>query len=226
MRRLGVILLFLLCYTFAFAQTDVGLTMGISPWNITHKNLSVSKPISLSYSGGLTLEQILFESQIGFLTGIEYSYCPKGVSYLDLTDQQDIWAGVVASKLNERYIDVAHHELAVPIMMVFYYNAIRSGLGVEFNKYYFPDARQNNKLVGYNDWGLRCFTGTRFSKFVALKIGYYYGLNKVFQFNYTPGSGKATYFTGTMQQLEVSLTFSLFNNMGKDSGYMIQPMEN
>jgi hypothetical protein len=224
MIRIGFLLLLMVCCQFVFSQTDVGIKVGVAPWNINHQNKSISKPISLNYSAGLAFEQIVNKSPFGVYTGIEYSYCRMGTPYIDLTDERDLMAGVIVAQVNERFINVAHQEIAVPLLFVFYYNALRTGVGVEYNRYFFPEPSSANNYLDYNDWGLRFVTGTRFSKYVAFSIGYYYGMNKPFQLVTASESGKSPLFSGNMQQIEASLTFSLFNTMERESGYMIQPL--
>ncbi len=214
----------MVCCQYVFAQTDIGLKLGVSPWNINHQNKSISKPISLSYTGGLAFEQILNKSPFGVYSAIDYSYSPAGTSYIDLTDERDLMAGVIVRQINERYVNVAHHEIAVPLMFVYYYNALRTGIGVEYNRYYFPEPSTENKYLVYNDWGFRFVAGTRFSKYVAFSLGYYYGMKKTFQLVTSSDSGKSSLFSGNMQQIEASLTFSLFNSMDRESGYMMQPL--
>lgn len=167
------------CVFPLFAQTDIGIKLGASPWNINHDNKLISKPVSVASNGALLFEQVLFKRPVALLTGFEYTYAPQGNEYIDLSDKQDIVAGIVTDQFNSRYLKVVHHEISVPLMFVFYHKPLRTGIGIELNHYYFPKKVTGN-FSQFNDYGLKLFTGARFSRTVSFSIGYFYGLKDVF----------------------------------------------
>lgn len=211
-RRISIFSIAMLWSVLLFSQTGVSLKFGTSPWHLVHQFKDLSSPISLSYSGGLNVEHVLFNS-VGIATGIDYAYAKPGTKYVDLSDQQNLMAVLFEEQINQRYIEVVHHEISVPFLFVFYHNGFRTGIGASYHKYLFDNNLSGDKYERLSDYGLNFCTGARLSKRIILSMGYYYGLNKMLDLNAVSESGAETAnLSGNMQQLQVHLAISLFNN--------------
>ena len=217
--RKGLFLLLIILTTQTFAQTGVSLKLGVTPWHFVHDFDDLSSPMSLEYSGGINVEQVLFNSSVGVMTGIGYAYSPPGMKYKDLTDQQNPVAVIYEEEINKKYIQVTHHEVTIPLLFVFYNNGFRTGIGGYYSQYFFANNLNDNKYEQLSDYGLKACTGARISKRVIFTIGYYYGLKQSLQISRIP---QRSPLSGNMQKLEVHLAISLFNNLN-DSKYFLVP---
>lgn len=211
--RKGFFFILILLVLQSYSQTGISLKLGASPWHFVDQFDDLSSPISLGYSGGLNVEQILFNSNVGISSGIEYLYAKPGVKYVDLSDQENALAVIYEKGMNDKFINVVHHEVTVPLLFVFYNNGFRTGIGASISRYYFENTSQSPKFNIFNDYGLTANLGARLSKRLIFSIGYYYGLKKVVNLSalVDQNSGGAP-LVANMQQLKISLGFSLFNN--------------
>lgn len=211
--RKGFVLLFIVLASHCYSQTGVSFSLGAAPWHFVDKFDDLSNPMSLSYTGGINVERVLKNSSVGVMAGLHYAYSPPGTHYADLTDQQNTLAVIFEKEVNERYIDVVHHEICLPVMFIIYHNGLRTGIGASARQYFFNNNLNGNSFERINDFGLNACTGARLSKRVIFSIGYYYGLKKVLDLSAAPEPNAATTsIKGNMQQLQVHLSISLFNN--------------
>jgi len=222
MNRFAFLMIYLLLITTTgFSQTDISIKIGATPWHINHDFDDLTKPYSLSYTTGLNIEQAIPNSGIAFQTGIEYTYSQPGTNYIDRTDNENLLAVLYQQSINERYINRTHHEFVVPLMFVLYANDMRIGLGGSYRRYQFGDFDFSGILNAEEDYGLNASVGARFSKRVAFSIGYYYGLKPFVNLTVLPDSGvEGPQLNGTMQQISVSLSFSLFNKLTHNRYYL------
>jgi len=206
-----------LCYS----QTDLSVNFGVSPWHFVDQFDDLSNPISLGFSGGINVEQILFKRSVGIMTGVEYMHAKPGTKYTDLSDKENFLAEVYEMEVNQNFIGVKHHEFTVPLHFVFYHNGLRTGIGASYSHYFFENSSKLTKYRIYNDYGLTAFTGARLSKRLIFSIGYYYGLKNIIQLNANPSVHDVEKnLNAKMQQIKIHLSFSMFNNM-TDSQYFI-----
>lgn len=211
--RKGLFFVFILLATQCYSQTGVSFSLGVGAWHFVDKFDDLSNPVSLEYTGGINVEKVLGKSSVGVMTGLHYAYSPPGTKYTDLTDQQNELAVIFEQEINERYINVVHHELCLPLMLIFYHNGLRTGVGASVRQYMFDNKMNGNSFERFTDYGLNACTGARLSKRVIFTIGYYYGLKKVINLSATPVAGVETAsIKSNMQQLQVHLSISLFNN--------------
>jgi hypothetical protein len=218
----GLFIIFLIIAGFTSqAQFGLSLKAGVSPWHFTDKFDDLSNPISLGYSTGFNVEQILFKSSVGLVSGIEYLYAPPGVKYTDLSDQENILAVIYEREMNQHFVQVTHHEFSIPLQLVFYHNGLRTGVGASYSRYFFEKSGSQGEFNIYDDYGITAFTGARLSKRFIFSIGYYYGLKDIINLNAVPANtemgGK---LQANMQQIRIHLAISLFNNF-RDSKYFI-----
>ncbi|MFA9389097.1 MAG: hypothetical protein ACERKD_04790 [Prolixibacteraceae bacterium] len=220
--RKTLFLFLILLASHSFSQTGLSLKFGATAWRFTHNFEDISTPMSLAYSGGLNLEQVLFNSSVGVMTGVDYLYAKPGLKYTDLSGQKNLLAVIYEKELNERYVQIVHHEITVPFMFVFYHNGLRTGVGASYSWYLFDNKMNGDGFEQLNDYGLVACTGARLSKRMIFSIGYYYGLKNVIGLSALPEMGDEALLSGNVQQLKVHLAISLFNNL-KDSKYFIAP---
>jgi len=206
-----------------FSQVGIHLKSGVSPWHITHNINELSSPISLGVIGGLNFEFILKNTPVGIVTGLDYLNTKGGTAYVDLSDQASLDAMVYAEVINEKYINVPHQEFSIPLMMVFYHNGFRTGIGAQYNRYVFENGINQEIANGLVDYGIIATTGARISKRFILSFGYYYGLSTVFNTDASlEANENIVEFNGRMQQFKIQLCISIFNNI-KDSRYRLSP---
>lgn len=215
--RKGLVVLLMFFASQCFSQTGLNLKLGASAWHFVSEFEDLSNPMSLAYSGGLNLEQVLVRSRVGIMTGLEYQYANSGTNYIDLSDQKNLAAVIYQKKFNERYINVAHHEISIPFMFVFYHNGFRSGAGASYTRYLFNNQVNENGPEQLNGYGLNFCTGARLSKRILFSIGYYYGLNKVINVQFIPERDP---FQANMQQITFHIAYSLFNNFEQDKYFI------
>lgn len=220
----GLLFLWVIISVPSFSQIGINLKLGASPWHLVDNIDQLSNPISLAYTGGINIETVFPNSSIGFLSGVDYTYSQPGTNYVDLSDQENILAMIYEDQINKHYIGVTHHEISVPVMMVFYHNGLRSGIGASYSKYFFEDVEIKGTYNTLNDFGLVAMTGARLSKRMILAFGYYYGLKKVVELSPSglEGVDNPIALKANMQQIRVQLCISLFNNL-KDSRYFLAP---
>lgn len=216
------VLFFLLFFSLGtMAQSDLSLKLEVAPWQLRHDFAQISHPFSLGYTVGLNFEKVIAKSNFAILTGLEYDYAPKGNKYVDLTDKQNLLAVIYEQEFNQRFIGLPHHQLAVPIMLICYFNDLRVGAGISFNRYYFGQLETANINQLIRDYGVKAQFGSRMSKHVTFSISYYYGLNSFATLSAFPDSSdEASSISGNMQQFSVGLKFSIFNNL-KDQKYYL-----
>jgi hypothetical protein len=216
-----LIVLFLILNFQGFSQSDLQVSFGTSSWRFAHQFNDLSSPFQLSYWGGLNYERVIQNSSVALFTGINYRYSPPGTAIVDLTDEENLLAVIYEKEINENFVEVVHHEIAVPLQMVFYHNGFRTAFGAEYKRYWFPYSTSSIVEKGYNDIGLRVLTGARFSKRISFSIGYYYGLRNVIELRAIPNNGSAgAVFSSKVQQLDVQFNISLFKGMDGERYYL------
>ena len=217
----GIIIFLLFLGQVGVAQCDFSLKLEASPWQIMHNFEDLSQPFSLGYTTGLNFEKVIAKSSVAVLTGIEYSYAPQGNGYVDLTDEQNLLAVIYEQELNDRYIAHPHHQLSFPIMLLFYLNELRLGVGAAYSRYIFGDFNLTATDKQYADYGLRIQAGARLSKRVSFSIGYYYGLSEIVSLSAFPVSGEeGASLSGNMQQFSIGISFSILNSLTDQRYYL------
>lgn len=203
------------------AQFGLNIKAGVAPWHFTDQFTDLSNPISMGYSAGINVEQVLFKSSVGLSSGLEYFYAPPGIQYTDLSDQQNLLAVIYEREVNEHFVKVQHHEFSIPLMVVFYHNGLRTGVGASYSRYYFEQSNKPGNYNIYDDYGLTACTGARLSRRIIFSIGYYYGLKDVINLNAIPSNtDQGAKLQANMQQIRIHLGISLFNNF-KEQKYFV-----
>ncbi|MBN2805300.1 MAG: hypothetical protein JXR22_01460 [Prolixibacteraceae bacterium] len=219
-KGLLIFLLLIAGYT-SHAQFGLNFKAGVAPWHFSDQFNDLSNPISLGYSAGLNVEQVLFRSSVGLVSGLEYLYSPPGIKYTDMSDQENILAVIYESEVNQHFIQVSHHEFSIPLQLVFYHNGLRTGIGASYSRYFFEKSDRPGEFNSYDDYGLVACTGARLTKRLIFSVGYYYGLKDIIDLNAVPANAdEAGKLQANMQQFRIHLAFSLFNNL-RDSKYFI-----
>lgn len=214
----GLFIVFSLFSISSFSQSDLYLKLEVNTWQYKHDYKNLSNPYSLAYTSGLNFEKVINKSLFAIYSGIDYTYSPKGVNYIDLTDKQDPFAIIFEEVLKERFIGIPHHEFKVPFMFIFYLNEIRTGIGVSYSKIFYGKQSFTNISNQYTDYGLNATIGARLSRFITFSMGYYYGLNNVVKI--TASEIEKVELHGKIQRLNFCLSFSIFNSIKEDRYYL------
>ena len=217
----GFLILFLLLSLFGLAQSDFNLKLEASAWKINHNFEDLSNPFSLAYTTGLNFEQVIAKSKFAVLTGVEYTYAPKGNHYVDLSDEQNLLAVIYDQEFNKRFIALVHHRLSVPLLLICYVSDFRLGIGASYSRYIFGEFNQHNTDQQFSDYGLRAQFGARLSKHIMFSVGYYYGLNRFANLSVFPSSEvDIPSISGNMQQISIGIRYSIRNTMSDQKYYL------